>query len=154
MSKITSQQIKDLREKTNISVMACKKALEEANGDMAQALEILKKEGFKVAEKKSERALRAGIIDAYVHSNKQAGVIIETRCETDFVAKNNEFLSFTHDVAMHITASLPKDAEELEGQPFIKDPSKTIGDYKKEMIQKFGENIEITKFIRYDTSSN
>lgn len=154
MSEITSQQIKDLREKTNISVMACKKALEEANGDMVQALEILKEEGFKVAKKKSERVLKAGIIDAYVHLNKQIGVIIETRCETDFVAKNNEFLSFTHDVTMHIAASLPKSVEELEGQPFIKDPSKTIGDYKKEMIQKFGENIEITKFIRYDTFSD
>lgn len=148
---ISSAQIKELREKTNISVMACKKALEESEGDINKALEVLRKEGVKVAEKKSERALKAGIIDAYIHSNKQVGVLIEVGCETDFVAKNENFQSFSHNVAMHIAASSPRDVEDLLKQNYIKDMDKTIENYLKEIIQKFGENIEITRFIRYDS---
>lgn len=151
---ITSEQIKELRKKTNISVMACKKALEEAKGDTGKALEILKREGVRVAEKKSERALKAGIIDSYIHSNKQVGVLIEARCETDFVAKNESFQSFVHDLAMHIAASEPKNADDLLKQTYIKDLDKTIGDLVKENIQKFGENIEIIRFIRYDASND
>lgn len=149
---ISSEQIKELREKTNISVMACKKALEEAEGDMDKALEVLRKEGVRVAEKKSERALKAGIIDSYIHSNKQVGVLIEVRCETDFVAKNENFQSFSHDVAMHIAALDPQNIDGLLKQNYIKEIDKTIEDYLKETIQKFGENIEITRFIRYDSS--
>lgn len=149
---ISSEQIKELREKTNISVMACKKALEEAEGDMDKALEVLRKEGVRVAEKKSERALKAGIIDSYIHSNKQVGVLIEVRCETDFVAKNENFQSFSHGVAMHIAALDPQNIDGLLKQNYIKEIDKTIEDYLKETIQKFGENIEITRFIRYDSS--
>lgn len=148
---ISSEKIKDLREKTNISVMACKKALEEAEGDMNKAVEILRKEGIRVAEKKSERALKAGIIDSYIHSNKQVGALIEVRCETDFVAKNENFLSFSHGVAMHIAASDPQNIGELLKQNYIRDTDKTVEDYLKETIQKFGENIEITRFVRYDS---
>lgn len=147
---ITSRQIKELREKTGISVMACKKALEEAGGDMEKAISILRQEGIKIAEKKSERSLNAGIIESYIHSNKMIGVLLEARSETDFVARNEEFISFSHDIAMHIAASDPKDTAELLQQPYIKNPGVTVGDYLREMIQKFGENIEISRFVRYN----
>ncbi|MBI4692001.1 MAG: translation elongation factor Ts [Candidatus Terrybacteria bacterium] len=144
------EQIKNLRERTGVSVMACKKALEEAGGDMEKAISILRQEGIKIAEKKSERSLNAGIIESYIHSNKMIGVLLEARSETDFVARNEEFISFSHDIAMHIAASDPKDTAELLQQPYIKNPGVTVGDYLREMIQKFGENIEISRFVRYN----
>lgn len=149
---ITAEKIKELRDKTGISVMSCKKALEEAEGDMVQAVLLLKKQGVKVAEKKSDRELKAGIVQSYIHSNKQIGVLIEAKSETDFVAKNEAFQSFVHDIAMHIAASEPKNGSALLEQPYIKNPDISIKDYLNEMIQKFGENIEIVRFTRYEIS--
>ncbi len=147
---ISADQVKELREKTGVSVMACKKALEEAGGDMGKTIEILRREGVKVAEKKSGRTLKAGVVETYIHSNKQVGVMIDARCETDFVAKNESFQEFIHELAMHIAASEPKDVDELLKQPFVKDLNRNIEDLIKENIQRFGENIEITRFTRYD----
>lgn len=149
---ITIEQIKALREETGISVAVCKKALEEASGDTNKAKEILKKEGIKIAEKKSERALKAGIIEAYIHGNGKIGVLVEARSETDFVAKNEQFKEFAHNLAMHIAAFNPANLEELIIQPFLKKPEITIGDYIREVIQKFGENIEIGEFTRISVS--
>lgn len=149
---IEPSKIKELREKTGVSVMTCKKALEETGGDMDKAMDFLRKEGAKVAGKKSERKLGAGIIDSYIHATGQVGVLIEARSETDFVAKNKDFGSFVHDVAMHIAALDPQNVEEMLGQQYIKNPSITIGDYIKEAIQKFGENIEIARFVRYSSN--
>ncbi len=142
-------KIKELRGKTDVSVMVCKKALEEAGGDFDKALLILRKEGAKIAGKKAERELKAGVIGAYIHSTKQIGVLIEVRCETDFVAKNEDFQEFVRNVAMHIAACEPKDAGALLGQPYIKNPDITVSDYIKETIQKFGENTEVPRFERY-----
>lgn len=147
---VTTEQIKKLRERTGISVMACKKALEEAGADMEKAVIILRQEGIKIAKKKSERLLNAGIIESYIHNNKMVGVLLEARSETDFVARHEEFLSFSHNIAMHIAASDPKDTAELLQQPYVKNPGITVGDYLQEMIQKFGENIEISRFVRYN----
>ena len=149
---ISADKIKELREKTNVSVMICKKALEEMGGDMEKAMDFLRAEGAKIADKKSERALGASIIDSYIHATGQVGVLVEARSETDFVAKNKDFGSFVHDVAMHIAALDPQSGEELLGQQYIKNPSVTIGDYLKEVIQKFGENIEIARFSRYSSN--
>lgn len=129
-------------------MMVCKKALEESGGDEGKAILILRKEGAAIADKKSERALKAGIIDSYVHSTRQVGVLVEVMCETDFVAKNEEFKSFVHNLAMHIAASNPADVSSLMQQVYIKNQNIAIGDYVKEMIQKFGENIEISRFVR------
>jgi elongation factor Ts len=129
--------------------MACKKALEEAKGDIATAILILRQQGVKVAEEKSKRKLNAGIIESYIHSTRQAGALVEARSETDFVANNESFHSFVHDIAMHITASDPENIENLLKQPYIKNTDISVEDYIKETIQKFGENIEITRFIRY-----
>lgn len=146
---IDSKTIKELRDKTGVSIMACKNALEEAGGDMDKAVSLLKERGLKVADKKSSRDLKAGIIESYIHSNKLIGVLVEARSETDFVAKNEAFLKFAQDIAMHIAASDPQDTLELLEQPYIKNPNITIKDYLNETVQKFGENIEITRFARF-----
>lgn len=101
------EQIKKLREETCVSLSQCKKAIEEAGGNLEKAKEILKKWGEDVAQKKSMRATSAGIIESYIHSNKKIGVLVELRCETDFVARNPEFQKLAHDIAMHIAASNP-----------------------------------------------
>ncbi|MDP2676331.1 MAG: translation elongation factor Ts [bacterium] len=143
------ETVKQLREETGVSIMACKRALAESNGDMEKAKEILRKESDAVAIKKTERETKAGVIEAYIHSNKKVGVLMELRSETDFVARNPEFETLAHDIAMHIAASAPESVNDLASQPFIKDMSVTIGDKVKEAIQKFGENIEISRFERF-----
>lgn len=101
-------KIKELREKTGVSMMQCREAMEEAGGDMGKAVEILRKKGEKVADKKSGREIKSGLIETYVHGNGKIGVILELGCETDFVAKNQEFKDLAHDIAMHIAAMNPK----------------------------------------------
>jgi elongation factor Ts len=105
---ITIEQIKELRDKTGISVMQCKKALEEVDGDMEKALIILTKKSGEIASKKSGRELKAGVVESYIHSDKTVGALIELSCETDFVAKNEEFQVLARDIAMHVTAVNPK----------------------------------------------
>lgn len=146
---ISTEQIKELRDRTGISMMSCKKALEEANGDIEKAILGLREEGAKVADKKSERELKAGIVSTYLHATKKVGVILEARSETDFVAKNEGFQTMAYDIAMHIAGMNPQSVEELMAQPYIKNPEITVADYVKDAIQKFGENIEISRFVRY-----
>lgn len=143
-------KIKELREHTGVSIMLCRKALEETGGDFDKALQVLRAESEKSAMKRAERGTSAGVIDAYVHSDKSIGVIVEVRSETDFVAKNEGFQKFAHDVAMHIAAMNPSSVEDLLGQQFIKNQDVTIEEHLKETIQKFGENIEIAHFERLE----
>lgn len=119
--EITSEALKELRNKTGVSVMQCKKALEEAAGDMEKALIILQKKGGEAAAKKSDRELGAGAISAYVHNTGEVAALVHLACETDFVAKNEEFTALARDIAMHVAAQNPKyirreevDAAELE----------------------------------------
>jgi len=147
---ITAEQIKQLRQKTNISIMECKKALEESDGDEKKALKILEKSGRKKAMETSARATKQGLIEAYIHNNSKIGTILELSCETDFVARNSQFKELAHDLAMHIAALNPKDLEELLKQPFIKDEQKTIQDLINQTIAKLGENIKIRKFVRLE----
>ncbi len=105
---ITTDDVKALRDETGVSVMQCKKALEEAGGDMEKARMILRKNSASAASKKSERTLGAGIVGSYVHSNKKMGALVELFCETDFVAQNPEFVDAANDLAMHITAMAPE----------------------------------------------
>jgi elongation factor Ts len=106
--EITSAQIKELRDKTGISVMQCKKALEEAGGDMDKALIILKKKRSEAAEKKSDRELGAGAVGTYTHNTNEVAAMVLLSCETDFVAKNEEFIALAKDIAMHVAALNPK----------------------------------------------
>lgn len=147
---ISIKQIKQFREKTNFSIMECKKALEQAGGDQAKAIKILEKKGAEKAAKKSERETKQGLVEAYIHNNGKVGVLLEINCETDFVARNEQFKELAHDLAMHIAAMNPKNQEELLTQLFIKDEQKTIGDLIKEAIGKIGENIKIGQFVRLE----
>ena len=104
---ITSKAVQELREKTGVGMMDCKRALDEAKGDLDEAVKILRKKGMATADKKSARATNAGLIDYYIHPGAQVGVLIEVNCETDFVARNENFKAFVHDVAIHIAASSP-----------------------------------------------
>ncbi len=140
-------KIKQLRDKTGISIAQCKAALEESGGDIEAALEVLKRRGAEVAEQKASRSIGSGCVQAYVHNNKIAA-LVALGCETDFVAGNDEFRSLTYELAMHVAASDPRDKPELLEQPFIKDPAKTVSDLIKGAIQKFGENIEVREFTR------
>jgi elongation factor Ts len=150
MSDVSIDQIKSLREKTGLSVAEVKKALAEAGGDEAKAMEVLKARGDVVAAKKADRELGAGIIDAYVHANRRAGCMLELLCETDFVGRNEEFQTLAHDIAMHITAMKPASIEELLGQPFIKNPDQTISQLLTASIAKIGENIKIGRFELFE----
>ena len=141
--------IKELRDLTGLSFNEIKKALEESGGDKGKALELLKTRGASIAAKKSERSTGEGIIETYVHGTKKIGVMLELLCETDFVARNAIFSELAHELALHIAASAPVDVAELMSQEFIKDPSKTIQALITESIAKIGENIKVSRFIRY-----
>jgi len=168
---ITVDTIKELREMTSCGVIECKNALEEASGDLNKAKKILQKRGLELAAKKGGRDAKEGRIEAYIHQGAKIGVIVEVNSETDFVAKNEDFCQFTKDVAMQIAATNPvyikkqdvpedvlaeqKDAEAfikekcLLEQPFVKDPKKTINDCVGALVASMGENIFISRFIRY-----
>ncbi len=146
---ISRDAIQSLRDKTGVSVMACKRALERAAGDSEKALEYLKEENAALASQKNKRETKAGIIQSYVHGGK-IGVLVELRCETDFVARNPEFQNFARELAMQIAASAPQTVQELLVQPYIKNLEIKVSDYLKEAIGKFGENIEISRFARLE----
>ena len=168
---ISAEKIKQLRELTSCGVNNCKKALEEAKGDIEKAKEILLKHGLELAAKKKDRVAKEGRIESYVHMGNKIGTIVEVNCETDFVARNEEFVMFVKDVAMHITAMAPKYVNKenipadvlkqikdeegfvkeacLMNQAFVRDPSKTIQDLLNALIAKMGENIYISHFTRY-----
>lgn len=146
---ITTEQIKALRDETGLSIQQIRIALEEAGGDKDKALELLKKESAKIASKKADRNLGAGVIGAYIHAGDSVGAIVELLCETDFVAKNPEFKATAREIAMHIAAMNPADVGELLGQPYIKGSGESIGELVNGTIQKFGERTEIGRFTRY-----
>lgn len=145
----TASEIKELRDETGLSIMQCKKALEDAGGDKDKAIALLKEKGADIQAKKGDRNLGAGVVTSYIHANGTIGVLMELACETDFVAKNPEFKTIAYDIAMHIAAMNPETTEELLEQPFVKDSSKTINDLVAGAVQKFGERTEIGRFTRY-----
>jgi elongation factor Ts len=192
--EISASQVKDLRERTGISIMECKTALVESQGNIERAIEILRKKGIAKAEKKADRVATEGLIWAYIHPGNKIGVMVEVNCETDFVAKTEDFVTFVKDVAMHIAATNPaairREEVDLElvnkereiyreqaryqnkpenvieriidgkmdkfyqdncllEQPFVKDPQKTVKDYLTEIVAKVGENVNISRFVRF-----
>jgi elongation factor Ts len=148
--EITTENIKKLREITGVSIMQCKKALEEAGGDLAAAEVILMKHSAAQALKKGDRTLSAGSIGSYTHEGI-IGAMVLLSCETDFVAKNPEFGTLARTLAMQVAAMAPENTEDLLEQPFIKDQSKTVHDLVNEATQKFGEHIEVSSFARLST---
>jgi len=165
LAEITTAMVKQLRDQTGAGIMDAKRALEATGGDMAKAAEILKAQGLARAAKKAERVAGQGLIEAYIHAGGRIGAMVEVNCETDFVARTDDFKRLAHDIAMQIAATNPKvigneppgaveeqvsDEEVLLKQPFIKDPSMTIDDLVKNAIAKLGENIIIRRFARFE----
>lgn len=171
MIKVSLEHLKQLRQATSLGVADCRSALEQAKGDTSLALEILKKRALEIAAKKQDRPAKAGRISSYIHFDHKLGSLIEVNCETDFVAKNEDFVKFSSDVALHIAAMNPqhiaredvpseivKEHRDLEKfykeaclleQPFVKDPSLTIKEYLNSVIAKVGENVVIRRFVRF-----
>ena len=156
----TTELIKELRERTSAGVMDCKKALDETNGNVDKAEQILKEQGIASAAKKAGRDTDQGLIETYIHSGGRIGAMVEVNCETDFVARTKEFSDLAHDIAMQVAAMNPSTLEEnntdvesdnssLLQQPFIKDPSKNIQELINETVGKLGENIRVRRFKRF-----
>jgi elongation factor Ts len=145
MAGISIEEIKKLRELTGAGITDAKKALVDAGGDFDKALAAMHKKGFDKANKRAERAVGAGLIGSYVHDGR-IGVLVEVNCETDFVAKTDEFKGLVKDLCLHIAASEPTGVAELLEQPFVRNPEISVGDYVKEHIAKLGENIVVRRF--------
>jgi len=162
--KVSVEAVKELRNRTNVGILECNKALLEVGGDIEKAIEFLKQRGVAIAEKKKDAAVTEGIIEAYIHHTKRIGALVELNCETDFVAHTDEFKELAHDLAMQIAATppqfitseeMPPEAETdpqeacLLNQPFIKDLNKTVQEVIAETIAKVGENIKVRRFARF-----
>jgi elongation factor Ts len=144
--KINVEEIKKLREATGAGVADCRMALDEAKGDATKAAEILRKKGIEKADKKADRQVKAGMVFSYVHHTGRVGAMVGLACETDFVAKTDDFQKLGREVALHICASSPASVEDLLKQEYVRDPSKTIEVLIKETVGKLGENIQVVEF--------
>ena len=164
---ISTEKLKELREQSGAGIMACRNAYIEAGEDIKKALEILKEQNLYKAEKKKERTTSQGVVEAYIHGGGRIGAMVELNCETDFVARTDEFKELAHLLAMQIAAmdpqyisqvEVPEDAELerrveeicLLTQACIKDPAVTIQDLITEAIGKVGENIRVSKIARFE----
>lgn len=143
------QDIKNLREETGAGVVEVKQALEEANGDYQKALESLMKKVAKKVEKRADRSTNDGLVHAYVHGGGKIGSLVHIGCETDFVAKTDQFQKLCHDVAMQVCTGDYANKQELLDSEFIKDPSKKIQNLIEEVIAKTGEKVELKGFAKF-----
>lgn len=141
--------VKKLREETQASIADINKAVDESAGDYKKALELLKKRGAEIAEKKKERETGQGLVEAYVHNGKVGSLVVVT-CETDFVARTQEFKDLAHELAMQVASMDPKDTKDLLSQDYIRDGSVKIEDLIKQVIGKIGENIVVKDFKRFE----
>jgi elongation factor Ts len=163
--EITAEMVKKLRDQCGAGIMDCRNALISCDGNIEKALEVLKEKGLLKAQKKAERATGSGLVECYIHTAGRIGAMVEVNCETDFVARTDEFKELVHDIAMQVAAMAPvcvSKEDNQEGsepvsdeaclllQPFIKDNTKTIKDVITETIAKTGENIRVRRFIRYE----
>jgi elongation factor Ts len=150
MANIDLKTLKKLRDETAASIADCRKSLDESNGDYSKALSWLKKRSVEIAAKKASRETSQGIVDAYIHQGGKVGVLLEILCETDFVAKTDDFHHLARELEMQIAAMNPKDVDELLKQQYIRDGSQTIEQLVKGIIGKLGENIIVKRFQRFE----
>jgi len=162
--QVSTDAIKALREQTSAGIMECKRALQEASGDISAATAILKQRGYAMAKKKESRVAEQGLIEAYIHAGGRVGALVELNCESDFVARTPEFKELAHDLAMQVVAARPRfvgpedvpQGEESAAedclllQPFIKDPGKKVQDIITEAVSKIRENIRVKRFVRFE----
>ncbi len=166
--RITTNRVRELRDQCGAGIMDCRKALLEAEGNTERALQIIKQQGLLRAKKKAERATNQGVVEAYIHAGGRIGAMVEVNCETDFVARTEEFKELAHHLAMQVAAmspqfiseeELPEDCDTdpqtacLLLQADIKDPSRTVQDIITETIAKVGENIKVSKLARFELGS-
>ena len=149
-NKVSIQDVKELREKTGAAVMDCRNALNKAEGDFKKAKAILKKQGLARAEKKKGREIKAGKVISYIHGDGKVGVLVTLGCETDFVAKTEDFTKLAHELCLQVAGMNPKDIKVLLGQEYIRNPKIKIEDLIKETVGKLGENIKIEEFARLE----
>lgn len=162
---IPATLVKELREKTGAGVMDCKSALVEAGGDLERAVEVLQQRGMASAEKRMHRETSQGTVECYIHAGGRLGAMVEINCETDFVARTDDFKQLARDLAMQVVAYSPLSVTEedlpegAEGDPaelclmrqaFVKDESRTIEELVKDVISKTGENIRVRRFVRFE----
>lgn len=151
MAAISASMVKDLREKTGVGMMEAKKALEEAGGDFEKAVDILRKKGLSAAAKKATRVAAEGIITSSVQKGGKTGALVEVNSETDFVAKNDEFLKFARDLAELVAGSGPADVASLSQMSL---DGENVESRRNALVQKIGENIAVRRFIVYETSGS
>lgn len=152
MAEISAAIVKELRERTGAGMMDCKKALNEAGGDMEKAIEYLREKGLAAAAKKAGRIAAEGLVNAYIADGKKVGVLVEVNCETDFVSKNPDFQEFVQDTAMAIANNAPVDNEALAN---VKLPSgSTVSETVTGLVAKIGENMNVRRFVRFETKEN
>ena len=162
---ISAADVKALRDRTSAGVMECRRALEQADGDMDRAVVVLRESGLSIAEKRADRQTSQGLVETYIHAGGRLGALVEVNCETDFVARTDAFKTLVRDLAMQIVATNPLSVSEedlpsgAEGdpselcllrQPFIKDDSRAVDDLVKEVIAQTGENIRVRRFARFE----
>lgn len=150
MPNYTAADVKALREETGAGMMDCKKALDESNGDMDQAREWVRQRGLAKAEKKADRETKEGYIASYVHANGKIAALVEILCETDFVARNEEFQTMARNVAMQVASMNPDSVEDLLNQEFIKNPDQTIEELVKGLSGKIGEKFVLNRILRWE----
>jgi len=150
MADYSMSDVKKLREETGARVLDCKKAMDEAQGDYEKAKEIVAAKDLARAEKKADRVTQEGYIASYVHNTGKVAAMVEVLCETDFVAKNETFQEMARNIAMHVVAMSPENVEELLEQDYVKDPSTKIETYVKSVSGKIGENMKVSRFVRYE----
>jgi elongation factor Ts len=162
---VSTEAVKELRQRTGAGVMECKRALEEADGDIERAAEILRQRGLALAEARAHRSTTQGLVECYIHAGGRIGAMVELNCETDFVARTDAFKALAHDLAMQVAATgplsispddLPPGTEGDPGemclllQPYIRDPSRTIQELIGEAIAQTKENIQVRRFARFE----
>jgi elongation factor Ts len=147
--KISLELLKKLREATSAGVSDCRQALEDANGDYGKAKKLIMERGLEKAEKKAGRQTQQGFIESYVHAGR-VGVLVEVRCETDFVARTDAFKQLAHELALQVASMNPKNVKELLASPYIRDQGITIDALVKQTVAKLGENITIARFTRLE----
>jgi elongation factor Ts len=144
--------LKQLRDETGFGIMDIKRALEEANGDEVKARELLKQKSAMTVAKKADRTTKQGLVETYTHLGR-IGAMVEVNCETDFVARNEDFKAFVHDLALHVCSMNPADLEALMNQPLFNDESTTVRQRLDQLVGKIGENIQIKRFARFELGS-